>query len=204
MSQISGSKSLLPRIAFHSPAAATQPEYDFAKFPHEKAEEGRGFLQQLEQHAQRKSQLQASAIVYAGTFQQPGPTHRLFRGEPLAQREQVEPGTVAALGKLAISEASPEQQRRLALAEWMAAKANPLTARVIVNRLWQFHFGKGLVATPSDFGKAGVPPTHPELLDWLAAGTHGAQLVAQACPSIDSEFSNVSTQQSSSCGRDAG
>ena len=162
--QVASSADRLPFTG----AAATQPEYDFAKFPHEKAEEGRGFLQQLEQHAQRKSQLQASAIVYAGTFQQPGPTHRLFRGEPLAQREQVEPGTVAALGKLAISEASPEQQRRLALAEWMASKANPLTARVIVNRLWQFHFGKGLVATPSDFGKAGVPPTHPELLDWLA------------------------------------
>lgn len=149
-------------------AAATQPEYDFAKFPNDKAEQGRGLLHQLQKYEQRKSQLQASATVYAGTFQQPGPTYRLFRGEPLAQREQVEPGTVAALGKLAISEATPEQQRRLALAEWMASKDNPLTARVIVNRLWQFHFGKGLVATPSDFGRAGVPPTHPELLDWLA------------------------------------
>ena len=149
-------------------AASTPPEYDFAKFPNDKAEQGREFLHQLQNQEQRKSQLQASATVYAGTFQQPGPTHRLFRGEPLAQREQVEPGTVAALGKLAISEATPEQQRRLALAEWMASNDNPLTARVIVNRLWQFHFGKGLVATPSDFGKAGVSPTHPELLDWLA------------------------------------
>ena len=149
-------------------AASTQPEYDFAKFPNDKAEQGRQLLNQLQEHEQRKSQLQVTATVYAGTFQQPGATHRLFRGEPLAKREQVEPGTVAALGKLAISEASPEQQRRLALAEWMASKDNPLTARVIVNRLWQFHLGKGLVATPSDLGKAGVPPTHPELLDWLA------------------------------------
>ena len=148
--------------------ASTQPEYDFAKFPNDRAEQGRELLNQLQKHEQRRSQLQASATVYAGTFQQPGPTHRLFRGEPLAQREQVEPGTVAALGKLAISEATPEQQRRLALADWMASKDHPLTARVIVNRLWQFHFGKGLVATPSDFGKAGVAPTHPELLDWLA------------------------------------
>jgi len=162
--QVTSSADRLPFTG----AAASQPEYDFAKFPNDEAERGRGLLKQLQQSEQRKSQLQASATVYAGTFQQPGPTYRLFRGEPTAQREQVEPGTVAALGKLAISEATPEQQRRLALADWIASKENPLTARVIVNRLWQFHMGKGLVATPSDFGKAGVAPTHPELLDWLA------------------------------------
>ena len=154
------------RLPFNS--NATQPEYDFAKFPAAEAQRGRNLLKQLQDGEQRKSQLQASATIYAGTFQQPGPTHRLFRGEPLAKREQVEPGTVAAFGKLAISEATPEQQRRLALADWIASKENPLTARVIVNRLWQFHFGKGLVSTPSDFGKAGVAPTHPELLDWMA------------------------------------
>ena len=154
------------RLPFNS--QATQPEYDFARFPDEVAQQGRDLLKQFQNSEQRKSQLQASATVYAGTFQQPGPTHRLFRGEPLAQREQVEPGTVSALGKLAIGETTPEQQRRLALADWMASRDNPLTARVIVNRLWQFHFGKGLVSTPSDFGKAGVAPTHPELVDWLA------------------------------------
>src|SRR5262249_51335476 len=115
------------------------------------------------------TELTNSPMVYAGTFTPAPPTHRLYRGDPLQKREVIAPAALSAFGaKLSPPAATPEQQRRLALAKWIADPRHPLTARVIVNRLWHYHFGTGLVATPSDFGLNGAKPSHPELLDWLA------------------------------------
>ena len=122
-------------------------------------------MQSLEENRQ---QLLSSSNVYAGRFAQPADTHRLYRGDPTAPREVVVPGAIESLTALHLKADTPEQQRRIELANWIASRDNPLTARVIVNRLWQFHFGTGFVDTPSDFGANGTLPTHPELLDWLA------------------------------------
>jgi hypothetical protein len=101
----------------------------------------------------------------------PPATHVLRRGDPNKPREEVGPGIPAVLGKQPEPPLRPTAKtsgRRLWLANWVAAPGNPLTARVVVNRVWQWHFGRGLVPTANDFGTAGEPPTHPELLDWLA------------------------------------
>lgn len=143
--------------------------YAFDGFPQPVADEGRTWLERLQEARREKAELNKSTLIYAGTFAQPGPTYRLYRGEPDAKREQVGPDAIEVFTSLNLDNNAPEQSRRLALADWIASEHNPLTARVIVNRLWQFHFGTGIVDTPSDFGRNGTPPSHPELLDWLAS-----------------------------------
>ncbi len=109
-------------------------------------------------------------MVYAGRFVKPGETFRMHRGDPIQPREKVAPGALASFApKLSLPADASDAERRLALAKWLGAPENPLTARVIVNRLWHYHFGTGLVDTPSDFGLNGGRPSHPELLDWLAS-----------------------------------
>lgn len=97
----------------------------------------------------------------------------LLRGNPRTPGDVVSPGFPAALRFSELCEVRSEwaaqpSLRRLALADWIASPNNPLTARVMVNRIWHHHFGKGLVKSTLDFGRAGVKPSHPELLDWLA------------------------------------
>lgn len=106
--------------------------------------------------------------VFAGTFRKPDKIHLLSRGDPEQPREEVIPAVLRALGDVALNKDSAEQERRLVLANWIASPENPLTARVMVNRIWQGHFGVGIVPTPSDFGNNGMQPSHPELLDWLS------------------------------------
>lgn len=115
--------------------------------------------------------LNNAGMIYAGKFSdKPAVIRRLSRGDPMHEREPVPPGVLSLLPNHSVlSDNADEKSRRLALAKWIVDPANPLTARVLVNRLWQHHFGEGLVRTPSDFGVNGARPTHPELLDWLAA-----------------------------------
>jgi hypothetical protein len=93
--------------------------------------------------------------------------HLLVSGSVHRRGPEVEVAWPAVLGPT--PKALVDQTPRLALADWLTGLRHPLTARVWVNRLWHYHFGRGLVATPGDFGVKGAPPTHPELLDWLAA-----------------------------------
>ncbi len=103
-------------------------------------------------------------------------TYVQIRGDYHRLGEPVEPGFLSAIedhsepAKLEIDRYKmfPTRGRRMTLAKWIANADNPLTSRVMVNRLWHYHFGRGIVQTPSDFGRNGAPPTHPELLDWLA------------------------------------
>jgi hypothetical protein len=98
-----------------------------------------------------------------------GSTRVLRRGDPLHPKEKVNasfPGALVAAKN--VPDIAEPRRDRLELAQWLTRPDHPLTARVIANRLWHHHFGRGIVATPSDFGIRGEPPTHPELLDWLA------------------------------------
>ena len=119
------------------------------------------------------SEVSEIPFVYAALPFHPAPTKVLARGDFESPGETVSAGGLSALptpsADFGLTPESPEGERRKRLANWIADPSNPLTARVLVNRLWHYHFGSGLVATPSDFGANGGRPSHPELLDRLAA-----------------------------------
>jgi hypothetical protein len=139
-------------------------------------------LQSIQQTQGRLKALPEGEVVYAAathfksqsnfkpTLGVPRPIHLLHRGDVR------EPGAPAVPGVLPLGADSEwripvdasEAERRAALARWLTDRDHPLVWRSIVNRIWQYHFGRGIVATPNDFGRMGAEPTHPELLDWLA------------------------------------
>jgi mono/diheme cytochrome c family protein len=149
------------RIAGESPTLTDQQRARFA------AAQGR--LEALEQEL---ASLQPPAKVF-GPVTEPPPAVKInLRGNPETTGDEVGPGTLSLVGGLPAKfgdAALPEGERRRALAAWITAADNPLTPRVIVNRLWHHHFGTGIIDTPSDFGAGGGAPSHPALLDWLAA-----------------------------------
>ncbi len=106
---------------------------------------------------------------FVGSFIDPKMTYVLHRGSPENPRDLVVPGAPKILqGELGMDSKESGRSRRSRFAEWVVGDENPLTARVMANRIWQHVFGSGIVTTGSDFGRAGAKPSHPELLDWLA------------------------------------
>ena len=131
----------------------------------------------IEELTKAKEKLRPEPYIRALTDmgEAPSTQYLLRRGEPLSLGDSVEPGVPSVLQVgLEPYQVTPPWPgadttgRRLALARWLTQPNHPLTARVMVNQLWMRRFKRGLVASPSNFGRSGVPPSHPELLDWLA------------------------------------
>jgi hypothetical protein len=187
---------------------AGEPEEIYSAPANEQAQLSSLIEERRSLHTEIKHAGAAELVAYIGTFQQPPATYRMSRGDPTQPKEQVTPGGIASVGRsLDLPAVAVEQQRRQKLAEWITDPSNPLTARVIVNRLWHYHFGQGLVNTPSDFGNMGAKPTHAELLDWLAV-----ELVAQQWKLkpihrlilLSATYRQSSTPQANAMERDAG
>jgi hypothetical protein len=108
-----------------------------------------------------------TTLVMRQRKDEPRKTHLLIKGDFTRPADEVTPGVPVSLHRLKVAKPTTAPTR-LDLARWITDPQNPLTARVIVNRIWQQYFGRGLVETENDFGSQGIAPTHPELLDWLA------------------------------------
>ncbi len=143
-----------------------------SRLPPDKKKRYQELEKQLSALAVPRPQSLPEAMAVTDVGLEAPPTHLLAGGDWRKPRQQLEPGFPHFLDvSTPHIRPIPERKstgRRSALARWLTQKDNPLTARVLVNRLWQHHFGTGIVATPSDFGAVGDAPTHPDLLDWLA------------------------------------
>ncbi len=145
-----------------------QNEYDHMKLKEPDLKKQDGLMKELAKY----NSLKPAPLPVAMMVQDVGPQAPPTTIPKKVAGPAVEPGFLTILDNKPIAIAPPagldSTGRRTALANWLTRPDHPLTTRVIVNRVWQYHFGKGLVATASDFGKLGEPPSHPELLDWLA------------------------------------
>lgn len=194
LKQLHGGHHLIGRVRIAVSAAppelAVMPpekvETILAVAPDQRSEDQRfelALYQQQTKLALEISQLPPPSYVYAaasdfepdgGLKPPPGPRpiQILKRGDIRQPLEEAAPGSLTCVSsvpaRFEVGSSAAEGQRRAALARWLTDSRNPLTWRSIVNRVWQLHFGRGIVATPNDFGRMGSLPTHPELLDWLA------------------------------------
>jgi mono/diheme cytochrome c family protein len=128
---------------------------------------------EIEALEKQKPRRVPSARAIGERSRTPQPSHFLHRGSADARGSVMTPGVLSVTTDTdwEFPEPPPDARsswRRRGFADWLVSPANPLTARVMVNRIWQHHFGEGIARTPSNFGRMGEPPTHPELLDWLA------------------------------------
>ncbi|MBI1246687.1 DUF1553 domain-containing protein [bacterium] len=155
------------RAAFVQDKNAHEP-IAIESLPEDKQQEIRTLNQENAALLAKLQSIDGKQEVFAGTFRNPDEIRVLGRGSPELPKQVVSPAVPVVLGDLSISSETPEQNRRLALAKWITSPDNPLTARVMANRIWQGHFGTGLVETANDFGRNGLKPSHPELLDWLS------------------------------------
>ena len=153
--------------------AAGSPAFDPARLPDDQRAEVEALRGERSALDHQIAAVGPGQMVFAGRFTTPDPVHLLHRGDPEQPREPLEPAPpelfAAVVPPPELAADTAEATRRRVLAEWLVHPAHPLVARVIVNRVWQWHFGTGLVETASDFGRAGQLPSHPDLLDTLAA-----------------------------------
>ncbi len=150
--------------------AYRQVLYEFERIDTHVKGEAKARLIELRKELHKFDAQKAPELPLGLTVRDVGPVAPATIIPKKANAEPIEPGFLTILDPTPakISATKSDTGRRLALANWLTRPDNPLTARVIVNRLWQMHFGRGLVATSSDFGRLGEKPSHPELLDWLA------------------------------------